>query len=295
MNIAYIIQCHKNARQINLLTQELISNGADVYIHLDKKSQNIRGQLITNEHIILIKEEECIDVRWGSFSQCEASLVLVNSVLQSGKKYDYVCLISGQDLPLMKQIDIESFFNENAGCGFIEIMEEDNPLHQRFEKRNAIYHFKGMTERTFVSRVVRNVVYIITGGKNRTFKVFLRHSPFEKFYYGSSWWCLPLNCIREMMDIYNGDVKIKHFFEKTVCSDESLFQTLFMNTTYAGKQKDNLTYADWSANASGPKTLTKFDLEALNEKKYGKCFARKFDMDVDGEIIELLLTKFTEC
>ncbi len=291
MNIAYIVQCHKNSVQINMLLKELISNGADVYIHLDKKSQEIREEILTNKHIFLIKSEECVDVCWGSYSQCEASLVLINAVLQSGREYDYVCLISGQDLPLMNQQEIENFLEENRGYGFIEIMSEDNPHIRRFEKRNAIYHFKSMTDRTFFSKVVRNGVYILTGGKKRTFKIFKRPSPFKKTYFGSSWWCLPLECIKEMMDRYDGDTGVKRFFEHTVCPDESLFQTLFMNTTYANKQKDILTYVDWSANASSPKVMMKQDREILINNTYKKCFARKFDIDIDRDIVDELLKK----
>lgn len=55
---------------------------------------------------------------------------------------------------------------------------------------------------------------------------------------------------------------------------------------YADNVKPYLHYIKWENGMSSPKTLTTIDYEEL--KKTEKIIARKFDMDVDSEIIERL-------
>ena len=105
MKIAYIMLCHKNAEQVNTLVNELLKNDADVYIHLDLKS-NIRDEIIKNERVIILDEKECYSVSWGGNDMIKATLSLLNKVKQSNKKYDYVCLVSGQDFPIVSTEEI---------------------------------------------------------------------------------------------------------------------------------------------------------------------------------------------
>lgn len=69
--------------------------------------------------------------------------------------------------------------------------------------------------------------------------------------------------------------------------DESFFQTLVMNSPYKDKRVDYLHYVDWSEDKSSPKILTMKDIEKL--KHSGKLMARKFDIALDGKIVEELL------
>lgn len=67
--------------------------------------------------------------------------------------------------------------------------------------------------------------------------------------------------------------------------DECLFQTVFMNSPYREKRQGNLTFLEWYDN-NHPRTFVESDFSLL---KSSNClFARKFDLDVDRKIIELL-------
>lgn len=110
MRIAFLIQCHKSLEQINMLTSILSSDGDDVYVHLDKKSTVNREHIHTNENIFLLPPENTISVKWGDFSQCSATLCLLNEVSKCGRKYDYLWLLSGQDFPIKSM----RFIKKNA-------------------------------------------------------------------------------------------------------------------------------------------------------------------------------------
>jgi hypothetical protein len=52
---------------------------------------------------------------------------------------------------------------------------------------------------------------------------------------------------------------------------------------------NNLRYIDWSENQSSPKTITVKDKEKLMESN--AFFARKFDMNIDADILDFLDNK----
>ena len=39
--IAYLVMCHKNGRQVMTLINSLVSEYADVYVHVDKKNDEL--------------------------------------------------------------------------------------------------------------------------------------------------------------------------------------------------------------------------------------------------------------
>ena len=45
MKIAFLMQCHKNPEQINLLLKALKHPQVDVYVHVDSKSESIREDI----------------------------------------------------------------------------------------------------------------------------------------------------------------------------------------------------------------------------------------------------------
>lgn len=99
MKLAFLIQCHKNADQINQLIGALSHPDIDLYIHVDKKSEITQQIRINNSNVTILSDEERVDVRWGTFSQVQATLNLLKRSYR--KKYDFYWLISGQDFPLV--------------------------------------------------------------------------------------------------------------------------------------------------------------------------------------------------
>ena len=81
-------------------------------------------------------------------------------------------------------------------------------------------------------------------------------------------------------------------FKHSLCPDECFFQTLVMNSPFANTTKPYLHYIKWEKGKSSPKTLTTIDYEEL--KKAEKLIARKFDINVDAEIIERLRMRYAE-
>ena len=78
-------------------------------------------------------------------------------------------------------------------------------------------------------------------------------------------------------------------FKHSLCPDECFFQTLVMNSPFASSVKPYLHYIKWEKGKSSPRTLTESDYQEIVDSS--KLMARKFDIDVDKEIINKLKTQ----
>ena len=282
VKIAYIIQFHKNAKQVNGLLLQLLNDNVDIYVHIDKKWSDGVLEILKHPQVMIIPQTESIDVQWGNISQVQATLLLIESVFKAEKEYDYIWFISGQDFPIKTLKEIDEFLSIDKTRAFINM--SNIPYA---EKRNEIYYPNWMLKRKFLSRGFKYIWVKVSGGKKHTYKLFQRKKPFEKFYYGSCWWCLPYDCVKELYEIIKNNPSYLEFFSHSLCSDESFFQTLFMQTSYKDKSNDYLVYVDWSELKSSPRILTEKDFDFLtNQREY--FFARKFDIDIDEEILKKL-------
>lgn len=294
MKIAYIVQCHKNAGQINLLINQLSDGDNDIYLHIDQKSGDFGKNIIRRDNVFILPDDKRVTVKWGQISQVDATLNLIESVLQSGKQYDYVWLISGQDLPIKSNKEISDYLSSSDKSAFLELLPTSGKRYKRLLKRNEVWTAQWSVKKGIFMRIVRNVWYLLTGGRYHTFKIFKRKYKSDVFYFGSSWWCLPYDAIKEMKDYLDANDGYYKFYSHCHCPDESFFQTLFMNHTgFSNSVKPILTYIDWEGCKDSPRTLTAEDYEKLASSD-NYLFARKFDINVDKEIIVLICEKINE-
>jgi hypothetical protein len=84
--------------------------------------------------------------------------------------------------------------------------------------------------------------------------------------------------------------RYKAFYRNTFIADEGFFQTVMMNTAMHGEiVNDDLRMIDWVPDGDiklRPRTFTKADADRLTSSS--DLFARKFDAEVDGEILDIL-------
>lgn len=84
MKVAFLMQCHKNPKQINLLLKALKHPQVDVFIHVDSKNENIRENIEKIDGVYLLPKKDCVDVQWAQFSQVQATLNLLNAAISGG-------------------------------------------------------------------------------------------------------------------------------------------------------------------------------------------------------------------
>lgn len=281
MRVAFLMQCHKNPKQINLLLKALKHPQVDVFIHVDSKNENIREDIEKYDGVYLLPKKDCVDVQWAQFSQVKATLNLLNAAISRGG-YGHYFLISGQDFPIKSIGEIVKFLNEHENENFI-----DCSSIKKFEKRNDIFFPRMVVGRRKWQKILKNILVYATGGWSHTFSVIKRAAPSNvQYYFGSQWWCLNDAMVKWIYNFLENYPEYIKLFKHSLCPDECFFQTLVMNSPFANTTKPYLHYIKWEKGKSSPKTLTTIDYEEL--KKAEKLIARKFDINIDAEIIERL-------
>lgn len=289
MKVAFLMLCHKNPKQINLLLKALKHPQIDVFIHVDSKNENIREDIEKSDGVYLLPKKDCVDVQWAQFSEVKATLNLLNvAISKGGGGYSHYFLISGQDFPLKSIGKIVRFLNERKDENFI-----DCALIKRFEKRNDVYFPRMVIGRRIWQKILKGILVYSTGGWNQTFSIIKRLKPANvQYYFGSQWWCLNDAMVKWIYNFLENYPEYIKLFKHSLCPDECFFQTLVMNSPFANTTKPYLHYIKWEKGKSSPKTLTTIDYEEL--KKAEKLIARKFDINVDAEIIERLRMRYAE-
>ena len=285
VKIAYIVLCHKNPDQINELIIQLLKNDADVYIHVDLKS-NIANEIMNNENVYILSSNESYSVNWGGNDMILATLSLIRHVKNTNKEYDYIWLLSGQDYPIVSADVINNILSTDKMCNYIDVIDKRSNEYNRYKKLYEIWYPKWITKNNFFIKSIKRLYMLLTGGFNYTFRFFRRKKTFNfDFYFGSQWWTLTTDCAYYILDYCDNNPDYIKYFDNSIIPDECFFQTLFMSSPYSNNRKDNLTFVNWKDNRRSPETLTIKDVELLKEKSNNKCFARKFDRDVDDSII----------
>lgn len=296
MKHAFLIIAHNNWWQLKKLIECLDSDTHDIYVHIDKKSKDFDKDYFRNSATkSSLKFYREFEVYWGGFSQVQVEMLLLKQAYENG--YDYYHIISGADLPLKNNEEIDSFFEKNKGKEFILYDEDALKGNPEISRRAKYYHFLRNYRRrfaekwknnffTFCERVslVLQIIFGVNRVKNLDWQI----------KYGSNWVSITDELVQVILD--NKD-RVTSLFSYTNCADELFIQTIAYNCGFKDhifhpidNQMANLRCIDWSRGKNGnPYTFRKEDEELLREDS--NLFARKFSETIDTDIIQCIYTK----
>lgn len=274
MKVAHLVMVHKNPLQVERLVKELLKEDCDVYLHIDKKfATSPFDTILQKDRVFLVNQR--VDVIWGGYSQVKATMVSVEQILQSGKTYDYIHFISGQDYPIKKLSDFYAFLQLHKGKEFLEYLHAE----ERAEvTRRRIYQYN-LSDFRFKGRyLVQKILNLVLPEKKFPF-------PDYKIVWKANWFTITPSCARYVLTFLKENPKVERFFKYCWGVDEFVFQTIAYNSAFGPNiVNNNYRYVDWSANLPSPKTLTLEDYNALANSPH--FFARKFDSNVDSAILD---------
>lgn len=122
MTHAWLIIAHNEFDVLQRLVSMLDVPGSDFYIHFDKKVPALPD--IHVEHGKLIILEERIDVRWGTVSQIETELLLLETASRHGN-YSFYHILSGTHLPLVPFDELSAFYSAHSGEEIMRFWPDD--------------------------------------------------------------------------------------------------------------------------------------------------------------------------
>ena len=297
----YLILAHKNPLQLGRMIERLDDGASKFFIHLDAKTPiEPFAACLEGAHIRFIdKRERCV---WGDFSIVRATIHLMEA---ASKEQGVFILMSGQDYPIQSQGYINDFLESNKGFDFIEI----EPLEEKWKPKMVKdklehYHILHSEERgnsncyapfahCSVFQKLRTLMHLLKGRLSvKNFRLLCslpkRVAPFERQYAGSQFWAFSertfyavLNYIREHK------AALEEYYKYTSSPDEIYFHSVLMDLVAKDstiKLKEQITYVNYFRKNN---VFVTEDFDKLTSAK-GKLFARKFDTEVDIEILNKL-------
>ncbi len=291
---AYLIIAHHHFDMLRRLIAALDSEHADFYIHINKQAQGIDEAALLGA---MKKSKGGIyrdyKIAWGGDTQIRCEMMLVKEALKG--QYDYYHLLSGVDIPLKTGEEIVRYF-EDKDCSFLEYKQQLTA--EQAESRARYYHF------------LQNAMGRPRPGKDRKYDVLAqinyellklqkllkvdrtKHAPFV-YRRGGNWFSIT----RELAQYLTGNEQmVRRYFHHTLNGDELFLQCVASTAPFADRivKDDNLRLIDWQRTEFGgcsPHTFTMADKDMLLASD--RLFARKFDPNVDAQIIDFLYERLS--
>jgi hypothetical protein len=273
MKIAHLILAHKAPAQLLRLINALDHPQFHFYIHIDKKSDETPfTSLIKKKNVFFI--EKRTKVYWGDWGTIQATLNGFEAILPKG--YDYINVISAQDFPIKSADYIYNYFHDRKGAEFItcDCLKGD---WKDAASRITDYH----------------LINWRIPGKFRLAKIMTKVLPPRKFPLNyelvgrANWFTLTTEAAKYAVNFLKNHPEMVRYFKYCWGADEFIFSTILYNSHFKEKIQNNLVYVDWNNSQVGhPKVLGAQDFKNLQASD--KLFARKFDMDTNTSIFDML-------
>lgn len=312
--VLYLVLAHGNPEQLLRLVKALRtgSSRSPILIHHDFHHSGYPFdpevfERFENTRVL----RDPVAVEWGGFSLVQAILHGMDRALAGDVKFDWLVLLSGQDYPIQPIDRIEGFLQDTDRDGFLEYFPADNPpevpseFGLRWLKTTGIqrYYYQYRPLPPATPKLVKSLLFHLD--RLTQWQPFIRFSiarsevfygtrslrfPFDKTfrcYAGSSWFTLSRDCVLYLVEFARKNPALVEYYRRTLHPDESFFQTALINARKFNLVNDNRRFIQWHPSRTAhPSILQIADLDRLLAS--GKHFARKFDREVDGQILDAL-------
>ena len=284
MKLAYLLVVHNNPEQLNNFIQQLVFNGdCDIYIHVDKKSENLIPQIISNEHVFIFSEYY---VNWGSFEIVKAAILLMEKARNSGCIYTHFYFGSGNDLLVRK--GLYEYLSKEDTDVFMDIYHEVKLRSREASRFLVAWPQKYMIRNDLhLYRFVRIFIQIMCSIGIVLHKNSSKLPVNTKFYTGSTWFLAKIEVLDYILLYIENNPEYLDFWKNSLASDLMFFHTIIMASPYKDNIGEDVVYKKWGTTfktRNHPITITKDDISDISCSK--RYFARKFDYKVDAEVVD---------
>ena len=275
MKIAHLILTHKNPAQLERLLNNLEHPNFHFFIHLDRKTPIQPFEYLAARPDTTFLRNRAA-VYWADFGTIQATLNGFHEIPIDN--YDYINVISGQDFPLKTAGYIYTYIKTRKGSEFITCESIEGPWKQaagRVQNYSFInWRFPGRF------RVEKLINFILP--TPRKFPI-----PDHQIVGRANWFTLTPAAIHYSLSFLDQHPELIRFYKWVWGADEFIFSTILYNSPFRAKIVDNLIFVDWPVNHHGhPNIIGTRHLPALQSTD--KLFGRKFDMDTNPGIFQLL-------
>lgn len=306
MKIAYIISAYKYPEQLIRLVVRLSTENTSFFVHIDQKTDDkiyhqMVGELSHIPNIYFLKRHRCY---WGDFGHVNATIKGLNEIFRRKTSFDWTILLTGQDYPIKSNSQIENFLSKNEGKLFMEYeplpkldlpnggFDRINYWHLCLFNQHLVFPGKLWLNTYNYSQIKQDIKFRIASilwfALIFWFPIKRKFPKGFKPFAGSSYWCLSKECVEYIYNFIQQNPTFVNYFKYIDVPDEMFFHTIVLNSPFKESViNDSLKYEDWkNPTPMLPAILGKNDFEKL--LKSSKLFARKFDIDRDAEILDMI-------
>jgi len=199
--------------------------------------------------------------------------------------HDFYHLLSGEDLPIKTQDEIHCFFDNHPGEEFVQFQSDDFCFWERVQ----YYH----VFQDLIGRDASPLRYRQQQILEKQRKLNIQRNKNIAFQKGTHWFTISDELIKYVLSKKKWISKV---FSFTLCADEIFLQTVIINSEYKkrlyySKFDDNYRAVcrliDWKRGE--PYVYRYTDVDEIRNSPM--LFARKFNCEVDREVIEYIAEK----
>lgn len=296
-SIAYLITSHRLPRQLLRLASVLRSGspGSQIVIHHDSRSCRVERAPLEALGAAVIDPPS--PVEWGQVSHLTMLLRCFSWLLEH-TRFDWMVLLSGQDYPIRPVPDIERRLATAGVDAFIEAQPCPPPSGREADEFALRYHFQWRqaphwaTGRLAQAAARRSGLFRVRSLPRSGSWVGVRASasPFSPSFVchrGSDWFSLSRDAVVALGRFSVERPDVLDYYRRTLIPTESFVQTVLANDPSLRLSASPNRYSIWDEpNMTAPRVLRSSDLDTLIGS--GMDFARKFDEDVDRDVLDVL-------
>ncbi|MUT43745.1 beta-1,6-N-acetylglucosaminyltransferase [Acinetobacter baumannii] len=260
--IAILIMAHKPIKYFEGLARD--NQQVNFFVHMDIKTNFVNPEI---KNLYFLKDELRVDVKWGGFSQVQATLNLLSFVFHNSDS-EFFHVVSGEDVILSTNKNLSETLTWSNSNIFMELM--DSPRH-RYRVRFFAPHVETRWQRKLVGKLFTFSLKILD-------KIFITK---KDFWFGSNWFSIRREELKIILNsITDRDISL---FKHRLNPDEHFFQYIVVKAGLRNNisLKGNNRYIIFDKrynNGNNPIYLNADQLLKL-KNTCSHFFARKVDID----------------
>lgn len=235
MEIAYLILAHTDPALVGRLSKVLKASGEGIFIHIDKKvDEKPFVDAVKKNGVSACFVKRRHNVFWGGFNSVKATIELLQTALQSSRKFQRFILLQNLDYPYWSGQEIKSFFSQYNDVEFIRACNISLIDDDYFTKKYQFPHFydqKNRYIRGFLE-IFSHVYKILPIKRKQYGKLFNKKCD---LYWGSAQYAITRNLAELIVLVYNTEKEFNKYFKRVFAPDESYFHTIVYNSDFSVK------------------------------------------------------------
>jgi hypothetical protein len=284
--VAFIVLSHRNPDQVLRLVRALAEGPSSrVLVRHDQRRTRLSAadvEAAGGEPI-----EDRLDVGWGDWSYLRLVLACLREAAARHDP-DWSLILSGQDYPLRPLADVEAELEATRAhgrLGAVREVEQSRPrADDEFFLRCRYRHYTRPRAMPHLPRALRPLVYM----RDPPPLVGIRRMapPPLPLYVSADWVTLGRPALAAALAAAR-QPRLMRYFRRVAVPSEAFFASVLLNDPALEIERDHRRFARFAGpGAPHPDTLTTGDLDQMLGS--GADFARKFDAEVDADVLDAL-------